>query len=139
MRIGLAVLLIAAQGGLAHAQTVNKCVGKGGAVTYQSEPCPSTHKATKSWDATPEPPPSNDELWRRYHQRKKAEANSRYLSRLAGTDGSRSSGATVYTTTQGSACQVARETRETVLRNGNNDVSYDVRRRLNDAVFDACK
>lgn len=138
MRIGLAVLLIAAHG-LAHAQTVNKCVGKGGAATYQSEPCPSTQKAVKSWDATPEPPPSNDELWRRYRQRRKAEADSRYLSRLAGTDGSRSTGATVYTTNQVSACEAARQRRESVLRSANNDVSYDVRRHLNDAVFDACK
>ncbi|SFK93177.1 DUF4124 domain-containing protein [Lysobacter sp. cf310] len=140
MRIGLALLLFAVIG-LASAEAVYKCVGKGGAVNYQSHPCPATHQVAKSWDATPEPPPSDAELWRRYHQRKKADADSRYFSQLAGTARRGGSASVVYKNTphQRSACEVARETRESFLLNSNTDVSHDVRRRLNDAVFDACE
>lgn len=65
MRLGIAVVMLLAAGQL-HAQVVHKCTGKGGAISYQSEPC--THgQAAKTWAATPEAPPTNAELWRRYY------------------------------------------------------------------------
>lgn len=138
MRIGLACLLLAFAG-TAQGQSVHKCVGKGGAVSYQSEPCAPAQKAVKSWDATPAPPPSNDELWRRHYRRKQGEADSRYLSRLAGTDGSRASAAYAPPPAATDACAAAKARREAILRQHNDDVGYDARRALNDSVYDACK
>lgn len=68
--IASALLLVAFQ---THAQVVHKCIGKGGAISYQSEPCTSG-QAAKTWVATPEAPPTNAELWRRYYAKKKGEA-----------------------------------------------------------------
>ena len=138
MRIGLACLLLAFAGAV-QGQSVHKCVGKGGAVSYQSQPCAATQKALKSWDATPAPPPGTDELWRHHYRLKQGEADSRYLSRLAGTDRPRAGGAYGPSPTPIDACAAAKARRESVLRQNNDDVGYDARRALNDMVYDACK
>ncbi|MEI2455323.1 MULTISPECIES: DUF4124 domain-containing protein [Lysobacter] len=121
----------------ASAQMVYKCIGKGGAVSYQSDPCAGT-KTAKSWTATPEAPPTNEELWRRHRAQKKADADSRYLSRIAGRSRSgAAAGAAVTTGSFGtSQCENMKRMRDA---NVTNDTGYDGRRAWADQVYDACK
>lgn len=135
MRLGIAtaVLLVAGQ---LHAQVVHKCTGKGGSVSYQSEPC--THgQAVKTWVATPEAPPTNAELWRRYYAKKKGEADSRYLRDLAGRTGSGGPvGSSISSSANSDRCASMRSAR---AANVDNNTGFDGRRAWNDAVADACK
>ena len=55
------------------AQQVFKCVDTKGRASYQSAPCAPKQTATRSWETTPEAPPSNAELWRRYHAKQRPE------------------------------------------------------------------
>ena len=120
-----------------NAQQVYKCVGKGGALSYQSEPC-AGGKASKTWAATPEPEPTNDELWRRHYAKKRAAAESRYLSNLAGRSRSGSGQAATITSSSGNrnACEDAKARRDRAVTN---DTGIDGRRAWNDHVYDACK
>ena len=122
---------------IAGAQMVYKCVGQGGAISYQSESC-AGGKTAKSWPATPEAPPTNEELWRQHRAKKKAEADSRYLSRLAGR--SRSGAATEAAVTSGSSgssqCEHMKRMRDA---NVDNNTGYDGRRNWADQVYNACK
>lgn len=141
MRQGI-VLLAALIAGSASAQVVNRCVGKGGAVHFYSGPCPAGYAQTRSWDATPEAPPSNDELWRRYYQRKQAEADSQYLSQLAGTSGG--TGATGHRVRQDgarnpSACDAAKASRERTLQAIGMRRTYELLQALDNSVREACK
>lgn len=134
LRIAMFLLLIAAD---ADAQLVHKCVGKEGAISYQSEPCPKG-LAAKTWTARPEPTPSNDELWRRYYAKKKGEADSRYLSGLARrSNAAVGMGASIGPNASDTGrCDAMRRMR---AANVNNDTGFDARRSWNDAVADACK
>lgn len=132
-RIAAVLVLAAFQ---AHAQVVHKCVGKGGAVSYQSEPC-TNGQAAKTWAATPEAPPTNAELWRRYYAKKRGEADSRYLRHLAGRTGSAgSAGASIPKTANADRCASMRSARDA---NVDNNTGFDGRRAWNDAVAEACK
>ncbi|MBU8974521.1 DUF4124 domain-containing protein [Lysobacter sp. MMG2] len=134
------LLLAALMCGSASAQVVNKCMGKGGAVHYYSGPCPAGYQHAKTWDATPEQPPTNEELWRRYYQRKQGEADSRYLSGLAGT----SSGAVGHRVRadgarSASACDAAKASRESTLAAVGMRRTYELLQQLDDSVREACK
>lgn len=66
----------------ASAQSVYKCVGKGGVTSFQSEPCSEPSQVEKTWDATPEPLDSAEQ--RRIHNAgKKSASDAAYLARLA--------------------------------------------------------
>ncbi|TZF91308.1 hypothetical protein FW784_02250, partial [Lysobacter lacus] len=52
-----ALALLAIAPGAAHAQTVQKCIGRGGYARYQSEPCARGERTAETWDAVPEPEP----------------------------------------------------------------------------------
>lgn len=141
MRQGI-LLVAALLCGNASAQTVVKCLGKNGAVGYYSGPCPAGYQPAKAWDATPEAPPTNDELWRQYYKRKQGEADSRYLSRLAGT--SRSSSAAGHhiradAARNQSACDAAKAYREQVLNSSGMRRTYDLLQQLDENVRNACK
>jgi len=140
MRQGI-VLFAALICGSASAQVVNKCIGKGEAVHYYSGPCPAGYEQTRTWDATPEPPPTNEELWRRYYQRKQGEADSRYLSHLAGT--SRTGAAGHHVRQDGarspSACDAARSSRESTLKAVGMHRTYELLQQLDASVREACK
>ncbi|RNF83310.1 DUF4124 domain-containing protein [Montanilutibacter psychrotolerans] len=142
--IRLAAVLVLLAPGVAGAQQVYKCVGGGGAISYQSEPCAASQRAVKAWDATPEAPPSNEELWRRHRAQRRAAAESAYLSRLAGTDRLRSpsvaSGAIVRVERDSSQCDYWRQERQRQLYdNPNAQVSAQHRSWLHMKVAEACK
>ena len=140
MRQGL-LLLAALMCGSASAQVVNKCVGKGGAVGFYSGPCPAGYEHAKTWDAKPEPPPSNDELWRRYYARKQAEADSRYLSQLAGTSRNSAAGHRIRSdgARNASACEAAKASRESTLAAVGMRRTYELLQQLDASVREACR
>ncbi|KRA20763.1 MULTISPECIES: DUF4124 domain-containing protein [unclassified Lysobacter] len=122
---------------VADAASLYKCVARSGAVSYQSEPCAAA--TARVWEATPQPPPDTAELARRQQAEQRGQADSRYLSRLAGTD--RPGGARAYAIRLGDGrdCDVARERRERKLAAVGMERDYALVSALNDAVFEACK
>lgn len=137
MRRFATLLLLCLLPAVAGAHTVYKCVARGGAVSYQSEPCVAATTA-RTWDATPEPPPDAAELQRREQAYRNGLTESRYLSRLAGTD--RPGRARAYSIRIGGRdCEAARARRERKLAAAGMDRDYDLVSALNTAVHDACK
>jgi hypothetical protein len=55
VRMILAVLLFS---GAVHAEVMYRCVGKGGAVSYQDYPCDKGARTTAAAEFTPEPVPA---------------------------------------------------------------------------------
>ncbi len=131
------IVLVALMGACAtaSAQSVHKCVDRSGAVSYQSEPCPG--KAAKTWAAAPEAAPSNAERWRRHRAKQQAEADSRYLSRLAGRARSgTATGTSIEPNRPAGDCAATKRMRDSQVTL---DTGYDARRAWADAVYDACK
>lgn len=79
----LAVLLLTPVG--AHAATLYKCVSATGMDSIQSDPCPKG--ATQVWkrDATPELPPTPEQMAAQLARRDREAADARALSQVAGT------------------------------------------------------
>jgi hypothetical protein len=66
--------------------TLYKCSGpKKDAISIQSEPCPNASKQIWMREATPEPPPTSEQLRARETKRRQDADDARALSRLAGT------------------------------------------------------
>lgn len=123
--------------GQSQAQQVHKCV-KGKEVSYQSEPCAEMHQTKKQWDATPEPPPTNAELWRSYYARKKGERDSAYLRSLAGRGGG-GSAASIPSNNGNNACAAAKSNRQAALDAAGMSRTHDFLRSLDEMVYQACK
>lgn len=132
------IYLIASNAGAQ--QQVYKCV-RGNEVSYQSAACDGTQKVARKWEATPDPRPTADELRQRQSgiQRDREPAQS---SRAAGegrqrsgrnprSPGSRKSGL--------SRCDAAKARREAKLQSVGLKRTFDLLRRLDDAVNEACK
>ncbi|HET6784346.1 MAG TPA: hypothetical protein VFH12_10965 [Pseudoxanthomonas sp.] len=116
----------------ANAQQVYKCV-KGKDVSYQSAPCDGTQTLLKRWEAAPEPEPPAIESGHRQPQRRRSEGNSRP---------SRSSGSRTRTTSSidaGNRCRAAKARREAKLASVGLKRTFDLLRKLDDAVHEACK
>lgn len=138
MLLGMAFVASAAD-----AQVVHKCVDRNGVASYQSKPCADGALTARVWDARPEPPPSNEELWRRYYRKKQGEADSRYLSSLAGTNRS-GGGANGHHIRQDGAqnqskCDYAKRERENTLEAVGMRRTYELLQRLDENVREACK
>lgn len=133
------VLLLAA--GSTSAQSVYKCVGKGGATSFQSHPCDSSSEAAKVWDATPERL-SNAEQWRRYNARQKASNDAAYLRGLAhgsaGPGPSAGVDQVINVPKQANRCAAARRDRDSFYARTPKRTSKDMER-WNKLVYDACK
>ncbi len=143
VRHGVVLALLLASSG-ASAQVVFKCVGKGGAVSYQSAPCPSDASVPKLWEAQPEPPPSYDQLRARELKRQQDRAESAYLSRLAGTDRVATSSASGHLIDQrdrssNAQCEAAKRHREEALERAGLNRTYEFLSRLDEMVREACK
>ena len=135
----LFVICLLAGSASASAQQVYKCV-KGKDVSYQSSPCEASARVEKQWDAVPEAPPDNAELWRRFHARKQGEADSAYLRSLAGRARTGSGqGAAIGTTQSDSACVAAKRHRQSILDQVGINRTHDLLRSLDQQVNQACK
>lgn len=137
MKAWIAIALMVASSA-AGAQTLYKCVVSGKPTSYQSHPCENQRSTVKTWAAQPEAEPTNSELWRQYYAKKRGEADSRYLSNLAGRSrGAASQGAAMRSATNSAGnCQSMKSMRDAAV---NNDTGYAARRQWADQVYDACK
>lgn len=145
--LGLALLASfgAAIGFAAAAQTVRKCLGSDGQLTFTSGACPQGQREAAAYDATPEVLDQEraDALARRHQQE---EADSRYLDSLARGSSRRGASRSEQARDAGGGphgkrdrCDAARADREATLRRVGLKRSYGLLRRLDDRVYDACK
>ncbi len=134
-----------------HDRTLRKCVSPKGAVSIQNAPCPAGSRT--AW-VRPTAPEQLSEARRHslQQQARKRDADSRYLSRLAGTDGldrqyiyrTHSYPRPSYprpsrTSAKHAACDAARRHRETTLERVGLARTVDLLRALNDRVYEACQ
>lgn len=140
MRIVMALIVFLATS-TASAQQVYKCV-RGNEVSYQSAACDVTQKVARQWDATPEPAPTADELRQRQSKNQFGRTESARPSRAAGKDRARPAsrrrnpGSTKPVT---SPCDAAKVRREAKLKSVGLKRTFDLLRKLDDAVNEACK
>lgn len=111
----------------ASAQVVYKCVGKDGAVAYQSSRCDAGQVAKDAWSVLPEP--SAAELARRQQRQRQEDANSRYLRSLANRHRNTRGAAAVLASPNGpgSRCAAAKAER---------DRAYDRTRKMSLAAME---
>jgi hypothetical protein len=123
----------------AGAQTVQKCIGRDGHVTFTSAACPDDQRQTASYDATPEVMSAERaaELARR---RQQEDANSRYLDSLTPRGARHAPGRRPQAAdSRRSGCDAARAHRDDTLRRVGLKRTHDLLRKLDDQVYEACK
>lgn len=120
---------------LANAQQVYKCA-KGRDVSYQSAPCDGTQILLKQWEAAPEPEPPASESGHRQPQRQRKRSEGTYRPSRSGGGGTR---ATSSIDAAGSRCRAAKARREAKLSAVGLKRTFDLLRKLDDAVHEACK
>lgn len=131
-----AILMAAAfVAGPAAAQQVHKCV-EAGKTVYQSAPC-STGAPVKSWDATPDAPNPYrqarlDALQRELDQRRQAASYA--PSRRNGTNG-----VSISKYRDPDRCESAKAQRAAAYEAAGLHRSFEMSRRMDDLVYDACK
>ncbi|GAB1596062.1 hypothetical protein PAGU2638_17410 [Lysobacter sp. PAGU 2638] len=112
----------------AQAQTVQKCVTRGGLARYQSEPCARGERTAEIWDATPDPvAPASDEP----RPRTRSTTRSRTARRTP-----RTSVAMLQTHDE---CADARAYRDAVERRAGLARNYDLLSALQERVYRACR
>lgn len=114
----------------ASTQQAHKCI-KDGEVSYQSAPCSGTQRTVRTWEVRQEPPPSSVAPLRR-----KVEttlAPSRAKPRVAARRPQRDS-----TSIADKRCAAAKERRRTKLESVGLKRTFDLLRKLDDAVQSAC-
>lgn len=122
-----------------NAQQIHKCV-KGREVSYQSAPCDATQSLVKQWDATPEP--STAELGHNQEKRRQYEAKSAQTGRAAGERRTRSGSRAGRKSSINAAdkrCNAAKARREAKLASVGLKRTFDLLRKLDDTVHEACK
>ncbi len=129
-----------------HGGTLRKCVSSGGGISIQDTPCPTGSRT--AW-ARPTAPEQLSQARHRSlaQQARKRDADSRYLSRLAGTDrrsmryanSRRSNARSSRTSSKHAACEAARQHRKTVLERVGLARTFELLRTLNDRVYEACQ
>ena len=142
-----ACILALLQVSAADAQTLYKCASKAGN-SYQQLPCAGSARTVSAMDVAPEPPPTASQLAVRARKAEQDRAESAFLSHLAGTDQPafgyrgtryrRSSTEQVRRNAHSDACGLAKATRTATLQAVGLGRTYDLLRRLDDAVANAC-
>ena len=134
--------VLAAMAGMACANTVHKCIGPGGTVSYQDAPCAAGSREGGSWAADPEPAPTPAQQQAREHRQQQDRAESDFLSRRAGTDrigSGRAPASRVTRESAPSACETAKAKREKTLDSVGLKRTYDLLRKLDEQVRAACR
>ena len=139
MRVAiLSLLLFVAPA--SNAQQVNKCV-KGREVSYQTAACDATQHLAKQWDAAPDPVPATTELGPPEGERQR-KAKSAQAVRASSEGRARSAHRSAKRTTVNAAdkrCEAAKARREAKLISVGLKRTFDLLRKLDDAVHEACK
>jgi hypothetical protein len=135
----LSLLLFIAPTG--HAQQIHKCV-KGSDVSYQSAACDATQRLVKQWDAVPESEPTTAGLSPPKTERRQREAKSTRAGRATSEGRARSSshaGKRSPINAADKRCNAAKARREAKLASVGLKRTFDLLRKLDDAVHAACK
>lgn len=135
MEVRTFVLVALCWAGPAAAQQVYKCVD-GGNTVYQSDPCASG-QAVKSWDAVPETPDPHGQARLDAMQR---ELDARRRSRTRGRSAQGAVlGAAISQYRDPHACETAKAQRAAAFEAAGLRRTFELTRRMDDRVFDACK
>ncbi|MEO8364871.1 MAG: DUF4124 domain-containing protein [Pseudoxanthomonas sp.] len=140
MRV-LALLFMILVAPAVTAQQVYKCVGDK-QVSYQSAPCGPTQVVARQWDAAPGLAPSTDEPRQRQLKSQRDRTGTAQLNSAARTDRVRSTSSRRNAGSQGpnlSRCDAAKGRREAKLNSVGLKRTFDLLRKLDDAVNLACK
>lgn len=118
-----------------------KCVSPKGQVSIQQEPCAKGWRLVSVRSGAPEAPPTAEQLQRRAYQQRKAQADSQYLSSLAGSNrrGSAQGHSIPVPGQGGGQCANAKAERDRVLNIVGLRRTYDLLRALDEQVYNACK
>ncbi len=124
------IVVLVLLSGTARAEMLYKCVGKGGAISYQSRACDPGQRVAQARTYEPESPPSPEQLAARRRKLQRDRAESAYLSNLAGTPRggatSRASGASIPVRRSSAACEAAKRQREAALDAAGLGRTYDL-------------
>ena len=124
-----------------NAQQVNKCV-KGREVSYQTAACDATQYLVKQWDAVPDPVPATAEPGSPEAEHRRRKAKSAQALPAANEGRARSAGRSAKRTPVNAAdkrCGAAKARREAKLVSVGLKRTFDLLRKLDDAVHEACK
>lgn len=129
------VLVLLCGSGNAAAQKVHKCVEARGTV-YQSEPCASG-QAARTWDAKPDTPDAQQKarqqaIQKELDERKEPRARTRPVQR-----GQQGAAISMYRDPE--RCEAARARRAAAFEAAGSRRTFELSRRMDDLVFDACK
>lgn len=119
-----------------NAQQIHKCV-KDREVSYQSAPCDAGQSLVKQWDAMPESGPDHNQ-----DSRRQGAAKSAQPRRVAGERRARYGSCAGNKSSVNAAdrrCNAAKARREAKLISVGLKRTFDLLRKLDDAVYEACK
>lgn len=135
---GIFLLLLSAN---VSAQQLYKCINGKGHPSYQSEPCSAQQSQVWVRDATPEPepPPSQRPAAQAQRQWESEVAERRQQAQSQGPQRPVGFSLPAYGGSRPSACQAAKDERERVLKVVGMNRNYDLLRKLDDNVWNACK
>lgn len=117
-----------------NAQHVYKCA-RGRDMSYQSAPCDGTQNLVKQWEAAPEPEPSAAESNQRQPKGRPRGADSTGNRTRSGSHGRAISSINAAD----NRCRAAKARREAKLIGVGLKRTFDLLRKLDDAVHEACK
>lgn len=127
--------LLCLTAGSVPAADVYRCVDRGGQVTLQNMPCPSGTRTASVKNVTTDEERSSEDHKRARDDAKRRMAENRRLAKAAGTDRVYHSSPQRRTPHVSAECEKAKQERAHMESKSN----IDLRRRLNDAVFAACR
>ena len=132
----LAMLMLAFD---AHAQQVHKCVDHRGNVAYQSQPCAAAQITARTWEAPPDPVSDRPAVPVAEPQRSTQGAYPKTKSRRSKAVGASGASIPVENSGNSRACEAAKATRARTLERVGLKRTFELLRRLDDAVNRACK
>jgi hypothetical protein len=125
----------------AGAQVLHQCTAPDGATSYQSAPCAAGSRMIRTIAVSPDPERTPADQARQAREQRRQQEAARYLSSLAGTD-RQATHRTVRAPSpdpQRTRCEAARRQREETLRRVGLKRTFDLLRRLDDRVYEACR
>ena len=123
----------------AHAQQVHKCVDGRGSVAYQSQPCAAAQTTARTWEAQPDPVSDRPAVPVAEPRRSMQNAYPKTKSRRSKAVGASGASIPVENSGNSRACEAAKATRVRTLERVGLKRTFELLRRLDDAVNRACK
>lgn len=123
----------------AHAQQVHKCVDHRGNVAYQSQPCADSQTTARTWEAQPDPVSDRPAVPVAEPRRSTQNGYPKTKGRRSKAGGASGAAIPVENSGNSRACEAAKATRVRTLERVGLKRTFELLRRLDDAVNRACK